>query len=175
MVKTKTKVICEISNQDFGLPAAANTSYQNRQAARGILIQENKVALIYLSKRNYHKLPGGGIEKDETLEQAFHREIMEETGCRCQVTDPKAMTIEHRDSLHLTQISHVFFGKVTENTGQFHFDPYEIEEGSQLKWIPIKDVASVLKADSTDDYEGRFIHKRDLTIWHYYLKVKIGR
>ena len=116
MLTTKPHVICEISNQDFGLPTASHTNYRIREASRGLLIHESEVALIYLSRFKYHKLPGGGIEKGETPEEAFHREILEETGWHCQVTNPNAITIEYRDNFQLTQISHIFFGRVTENT-----------------------------------------------------------
>jgi 8-oxo-dGTP pyrophosphatase MutT (NUDIX family) len=170
MTNSKPYIICEISNQDFGLPTVPNANYQTREAARGIVIQDNKIALIYLSKFKYHKLPGGGVEKGETPEQAFNREIMEETGCLCTVTNPKAITIEHRDNFKLNQISHVFFGKVTKNTHQTYFDQFEaIEEGSQLKWIRVEAVTDLLENESPQDYEGKFIHHRDLAIWQYYL------
>lgn len=165
-----TRIICEISNHDFGLPTALHANYQTRKASRGILIQSNKVALIYLAKFNYHKLPGGGIEKGETPAQAFVREIMEETGCQCAIADPNTLTIEHRDDFKLNQISHVFFGQVTENTHQTHFDQFEeIEEGSLLKWVTVNKVTGVLENDQPDDYEGKFIHQRDLAIWKYYI------
>lgn len=168
-----TRIICEISNHDFGLPTALHANYQTRKASRGILIQSNKVALIYLSKMKYHKLPGGGIESGETPQQAFHREILEETGCRCTINNPHAITIEHRDNFKLKQISYVFFGRVTKNTHQTHFDQFEeVEEGSQLKWVPLDQVSNLLESDKPDDYEGKFIHERDLAIWKFYLRGK---
>lgn len=41
----------------------------SRYGARGILVDDKlNVAMMYMSKRNLYKLPGGGIEKNETRE-----------------------------------------------------------------------------------------------------------
>lgn len=51
-----------------------------RATARAIIIQNNKVLLIHRFKeeREYYVIPGGGIEPNETAEQAVKREIEEE-------------------------------------------------------------------------------------------------
>lgn len=41
----------------------------NRYASRGMLIDElGNVAMMYMSKNGFYKLPGGGLEKNETEE-----------------------------------------------------------------------------------------------------------
>lgn len=50
--------------------------------SRGIIIQDNKVLLIHRRKNGdeYFVFPGGGVEDDESPEEAVLREIFEETG-----------------------------------------------------------------------------------------------
>lgn len=57
-----------------------------RNGARGIVIrQDGKIAIFYKSNKKQYKLPGGGIENNETPEIAFKREVLEETGCNVEI------------------------------------------------------------------------------------------
>ena len=52
-----------------------------RKAVRAVVFDdENKVALINVLNRSYYKLPGGGIEESESMEDALKRECLEEIG-----------------------------------------------------------------------------------------------
>ncbi|MEO6514008.1 MAG: NUDIX domain-containing protein [Candidatus Saccharimonadales bacterium] len=53
-----------------------------RQAARAIVIKDDKLLVIHRNKfgKEYYTLPGGGIDSGETPEQAIIREMDEETG-----------------------------------------------------------------------------------------------
>ena len=85
-------------------------SFSLRRASRGILLKDNKVALLHVAKLNYHKLPGGGIEGEENIEEAFKREIREEVGADCEILDFGGVVIEWRGDWKLVQLNYVFFG-----------------------------------------------------------------
>ncbi len=53
-----------------------------RQRATAIIVQDKKLLVIHRLKygRDYYTLPGGGVEIDETFEEACIREVKEETG-----------------------------------------------------------------------------------------------
>ena len=51
-----------------------------RHCARGIVIEEGKVLLSYLSNTGYYMIPGGGVEEGESLAKCCERELLEETG-----------------------------------------------------------------------------------------------
>jgi len=50
-------------------------------SARGIIIKDNKVLLIYREKAGdiYYSIPGGKVEEGEKLEETVVREVLEET------------------------------------------------------------------------------------------------
>jgi ADP-ribose pyrophosphatase YjhB (NUDIX family) len=61
-----------------------------RNAARALILQDDNILL--LRKDGYEKgerfaLPGGGQDLGETLEQALHRECLEEIGTRVEIRD----------------------------------------------------------------------------------------
>jgi len=163
-------IICEISDNSFEpnyIPTDIS-QYHVRKAARGILVHEGKAALLNVSKKNYHKLPGGGTEKGETNEEAFKREVLEETGCKCKIKEENPVTIEYRDKERLVQISYIFLAEVEGEIGQPNFEQNEIDEGFQLEWLPIEEVGQVLSKDNPLDWESKFIHLRDKEIFKFY-------
>jgi 8-oxo-dGTP diphosphatase len=58
-----------------------------KNAAIGIIFNEDKKQVLLIKRRDtpVWVLPGGGIEADETPEQAVCREVWEETGLRVRV------------------------------------------------------------------------------------------
>jgi len=72
------KKILTIKEQDIvpDSPAVDTTAFRKRGAARAVL-QDNdaQVYLLNVSKHGYHKLPGGGIDEVEDIQQALERFI----------------------------------------------------------------------------------------------------
>ncbi|MCL2406731.1 MAG: NUDIX domain-containing protein [Defluviitaleaceae bacterium] len=54
--------------------------FKIRVSARGVIIHDDKILLNCFGEGVYYNIPGGGIEKGETVKQAVVREVMEETG-----------------------------------------------------------------------------------------------
>jgi len=166
---TKT-LICEITDLDFNPRHKMSNidGYHIRRAARGILINKGKIALPHITKHNYHKLPGGGLEGNESAELAFKREILEETGCNCKILDQSGIIIEYRDKFKLLQISYIFLGKVIGKPEKISPTDDEVKEGLKLKWVSFDNIEKILRKDNTKDYEGKFIQIRDKNIYKYY-------
>lgn len=88
-----------------------------RNGARGIVIrQDGKIAIFYKSNKKQYKLPGGGIENNETPEIAFKREVLEETGCNVEIIKKLGITKEYKSRENFLQTSHIFISKVANDT-----------------------------------------------------------
>lgn len=157
--------IREIDSTDFGEERKTDPDkkYTLRKASRAIVFNNSKIALLFVSKHNYHKLPGGGVEPGEDLETALHREILEETGCRIKILKDVGMIIEYRDDKDMRQESYCYLAKVDGEIKAPSFTEKEKADGFKLIWVTIDDAISLLKNDRPKTESGRFIQVRDLT------------
>ena len=155
------ELLQEIANEDVGI-SNKKVKYILRKTARAVLFHDGKIALLYVAKHKYHKIPGGGVEKGENIKQALEREILEETGCKAKIKQEIGKIIEYRDNFGLKQISHCFLADVAKKTNLTSFTRSEKSNGFELKWTTLSKAISVLAKDKPDNYEGKFIVKRDL-------------
>lgn len=131
----KEELICKITDKDVGETAIEMTNPRLRLGARGIIVREDgKIAVFNKSNKNEYKLPGGGLEGEETPEEAFKREALEETGCEVEIIESLGTTEEHKSLNNFKQISYVFVGKVLKDTKQLNVTEKEKDEGAKLIW-----------------------------------------
>jgi len=57
-----------------------NGTVGRRPSVRGIIVSDGRIAMMHSLKYDYYKLPGGGIEEGESLEDTLVREVREESG-----------------------------------------------------------------------------------------------
>lgn len=164
------QLIKEIHEKDLDIKIKSETGILKlRKAARALIFKDNKIAILKANKLNIHKLPGGGIEEGETIEEGLGREILEETGCRIEKICELGSTIEHRDSINMRQVSYVYTALVSEIVTQPAYTEKEINEGFNLFWLIVEDVIRIMKnEDKPLTYAAKFIHYRDLAILEYY-------
>lgn len=172
-------MLIKITDEDIGEVSKDMINPRLRLGARGIVIREDgKIAIFNKSNKNEYKLPGGGIEDDENPEEAFKREVLEETGCKVEIINKLGTTEEYKTLDNFKQISYIFVGKVVEDTKQLNVTQKEKDEGAKLIWETPENALKVItesyyklvasKYESV--YHTRFIVLRDRKILEYYMK-----
>lgn len=161
MKKIATLTDREIHNES---PLKDKGNYTVRKAARAILFDnDNKIALLNLTKMGNHKLPGGGIEDGEDIHLALAREIQEEVGCAAEILGEVGVIEEFRDKFKLHQQSYCYLAKVVGEKGDPNFTEKEISEGFEIVWVDdIGSAIELMKTGKPSNYEGGFILKRDI-------------
>lgn len=113
-----------------------------RHSARCIHIQNGLVAMVHSMKYNYYKFPGGGIEKDESREQAMMRETLEEAGLTVIPESVKAYGYVHRiqrddhdDADFFVQDNYYYLCDVEERIQAQKLDAYESDEKFTFEYV----------------------------------------
>ncbi|MCD4760549.1 NUDIX domain-containing protein [bacterium] len=150
-----------------------NIDYKLRVAPRAVVFDEqNKVAVMYVGKFDYYKLPGGGQEEGETLEQALIRECQEEIGCNVEIGQKIGSILEYRDKFDMEHITRCFICKVKGDKSEPLFTPEENASNYEVKWVDLTEAIDLVKnaklegekdeEDHDGEYAAKFIMKREL-------------
>ena len=104
--------------------------------------------MIHSTTVGDYKFPGGGVQADESHEQALRREVEEESGA---ILDSfgrhigaviEYNTAQEVDYDVFKMTSHYYLCQVRDNFGSQSLDPYEEDLGFQPEWINIDDALS---------------------------------
>ncbi len=147
-------------------PVIGTDGFRKREAARAVVSDSaGKVALLRVGLYDYHKLPGGGIDEGEDIPTALERELLEEIGCRAEVTGEVGEIIEYRNQFELEQTSYCFTATQVGEKGEPDFTEKELREQFSIVWADDIDAAiGLLEQDEPTNYEGKFIKVRDLAL-----------
>lgn len=165
------RTILRLDQHDLGLreDSDRDISWQ-RVAARGVLVNDDAhVALMHFSRTGSYKLPGGGVDAGESIEEALKREIQEETGYDSHGHIYLGVIEEKRYFCGMHQVSHGYLARVGNYIGEAQ-TPEEVAEGMTLIWVPsIQHAVWLIKSSHTPDSWGslsglEMMKRRDVAI-----------
>ena len=168
------KILAEISDASLGRGESEilGGNYELKKNIRAVLRDKNgNINLQHIRRDNFHKLPGGGMETEESMKEALQREIMEEAGCDCIIGDLIGVVIEYRNKYNLIQISYAYIADVIGDIGEPQFEQDEIDKQTTNYWLPAEEALEKMQTDQPEKYEGHFILKREISFLEEYLKM----
>ncbi|KDR95476.1 NUDIX domain-containing protein [Peptoclostridium litorale DSM 5388] len=116
-----------------------------RTAARGIIMDNEDILMIYTKRYNDYSFPGGGVDEGEDIRNGLIRELEEETGAKnIEILSTFGDYEEFRpthykgyDAVHM--LSHFFVCSAERELGDARPEDYEINNGSVPVWVNIHD------------------------------------
>ena len=162
------KLITTLTDKDI-LPDTVeteidSTNFFNRSAARAVVVNDaGEIALLKVSNYGYHKIPGGGIDPGEDINQALRREMLEEIGCEIEIISEVGQILEHRNQSKFKQTSYCFLVKQIGQQKKPDFTEHELADGFEMIWVKnIDEAITICSQEATLDYGFMFMKKRDL-------------
>ena len=155
------KQIATINPRNVSEAEVAN--YKLGEAARAIVVdKENKIALLWVGRDKYYKLPGGGIEPGEDRMIGLQRECYEEIGCAAEVIGEIGYTLEYWKEDDEKQTSYCYLAKMVGEKGTPDFTQSEKDRDFGIVWVSYPEAIELLKESKPIQFEGEYIKPRDL-------------
>ena len=171
------EVLKIIRDADIGVAGPIPAAYRERIAARAVVFDANgEIALQHMTKQDYHKLPGGGVEEGESVEAGLARELAEEIGCTVGNVRELGIIEEFRDERELHHISYCFAADVTGEKSAPNPDEGEVAAGAEAVWLGLEDAIRTLEEEGArvGEYSAKFTSLRDLTLLKEARKTRGG-
>lgn len=149
------------------------STYALREAVRALVFDEdNKIALLKVSRDAYFKLPGGGVEVDEDFETALKRECLEEIGCEITNIKPLGCTYEYWKEDLEKQISYCYVTELHGQKGNPALTQSEMDRGFETVWITLDEAITILESCTPTQWEGDYIPLRELVFLREFVETK---
>lgn len=125
------RLLFEIDKKDY----KKDGTIFSRPSVRAIVIKGDKIAVVHSKKYNYYKIPGGGLEIDESHVEALIREAREEAGLIIKRETIKEYGYVHRIQKSTTgdvdifiQDNYYYLCEAEDYLVDQELDDYEYEE-----------------------------------------------
>ncbi len=123
-----------------------------REAVRGVILDGQRLLMIYSKVNHDYKFPGGGRKEGESRIQALRREVEEE--CGAWITHLDAFLgkvveydLPYQNGYQLFRMtSYYYLCRISDQHKPLHLEAYERRLGFQPVWVDVEDA---LRANRT--------------------------
>jgi len=123
-------------------------------AANGMIVKGNKILLHHRTDCDMWDLPGGGLEKGETIFQTLRREVKEETGLNIKPIKLTGVYQNYRKEIFVFNfLVKVISGKLTKN-----------KEADDFKYFDFKSLPKNMPAKQKERILDFFNNKNKITL-----------
>lgn len=156
----------------FNLTILIKFSMQIKRAARTVIVDGDLIALIEVKGGEYYKIPGGGVEGNETDIEAAKREALEEAGCEVEIgqkIDENEFVDNNPEFGETCHQSICFLAKRIGDSKNTSFDTWEQSNNMRLIWVSFPKAIELFSKATVTDFFGSQINKRD---YEFVIKVR---
>lgn len=125
---------------------ASNIKYEDRITGKAIILDdENKIALVGNRQNKFLQLPGGGISKNEKIEEGIIRECLEEVGCKVSMVKEMGCIDDFRPRDRKHCINYCYIVRILGKKGAPKYTKEETRIGMYIKWVTLEEAITIFK------------------------------
>lgn len=122
--------------------------FEDRPTGKAIVFDhKNNIALIGNRVNSFYLLPGGGIDKNESIENGIVRECLEELGCHVELIDKIGIIEDYRTRDKKHCINYCYLARLIGKKGKVQLTEDEKKNGMHVIWISINKAVKILKKE----------------------------
>ena len=172
------KILRTVTDKDFGLEIqASEIIYEERLSVRAVIFnKEGQIAVLHSRGRNYHALPGGGVNDKEEIIDALKREVLEEVGCKIKNIKELGIVEEYRNKISRHQLNHYYMADLDGEMGTPQFEEDELEDNFETLFLDLDTATQIIKNELNDgvDYNRNFGITRHTTALEEVKKILVN-
>jgi len=171
------KHLATITDKDITGSDALATAEPRIAVSAVLFDRDNNIALQYLSNYEVYALVGGAVDPGEDLLTAIKREVLEESGCDCEIIGELGYTFESLAEPNKSQKRYNYIARVVGEKGKLQLTEDEISWGAVTCWHPIEKALQLIKETDSSYYVHKFMRLREIAVLtevitnHMYLVV----
>ena len=135
----------------------------DRCIVKGIVYEAEYIYMVRYLKYNFLTLLGGEVEENENFQDAFLREVLEESGITCKIEKELSCVLEIRNGMRFNQLSGAYAAKYLSK-GETKLEDHECSDGVVLEKIHIHDAMMKLMEQECVTKQQKFLNSRDIKI-----------
>lgn len=157
------------------VPSTPLSSKSKRDSVRCLLFnKKQKVFLAYFPQLQHHIIIGGGIHNNETIEQALHREVREETGYQLQNIQELGIIVHEKTSAKQLETQYCYIAQTTWEKQDIQHSPWEQKKEMRIETYTLDQALLTLKKDAPLSYHGHFYSTSWLRLLQYVQNLDIA-
>lgn len=144
-----------------------------RITARAVVVDgSGRLAVVYAPEFGLYSLPGGGVERGESVPEALAREVAEETGCLCREAEELGLVRENRAHADYTQESWYYVVRTDGPTRPIRLTEAEESHGTQVCWMTPEEAWRWIAGAVHRTNQRRFLQARDVAALRAYARLR---
>jgi 8-oxo-dGTP diphosphatase len=156
MEETKTQNLKTFIQKDvFPDMELIDVAFEDRLTGKSIVTDsDGKIAFVGASVSNIYTLPGGGIDKNESIEDGIIREAKEEIGCDIKISSMLGVIDDYRNRDKKHCISYCAIAEIIGEKGSPNLTEEEKKNGLHVIWLSKNEAYKILKEEKDKVLKG---------------------
>jgi len=125
-----------------------NIVFKKRLTGKAIVFDHgDNVALVGNRINSFYLLPGGGINKDESVENGIIRECLEEIGCHVRLLNNVGIVEDYRDRDKKHYFNYCYTARLVGEKGRSKLTEDEDKNGMHVIWVSLDEGVKILEKE----------------------------